>query len=553
MSASPSQSPSVESGSVGTTSRTIVTDSATNELVFAVVGHAGSGTSEIAEALGEILEETPLEVRKFEVEVIKARDIIIEWATERGKTVPSQSQPPTLAEVRTLQDLGDQMRGELTLERKPDHAAVARRMVGKIREARARKMNAKAEPGKPVIPDGYPRAYILDSIRHPEEVQLLRRVYNDAFVLIGVVCEEERRCSRVTTKYSDAGRPAAMDFMKRDAGDAPKHGQHVNDAFHLSDFFLDNTPERKVDGLPNPAWDVNEHLSRVIKILTHTELLRPSSAETAMYHAQGASMQSACLSRQVGAALIDSSGTILATGSNEVPKAGGGVYGEGAEDEIHDGRCAYREQDEVKFCRNTREQNGIIAELIADIPELSATGPERKDKLAIELRRTRIGSLVEFSRAVHAEMDAILSAARKGVHIAGTRLFVTTFPCHYCARHIITAGIDEVQYVEPYPKSRALALHDDAIKIEKSDWTPPSKGGSHVLFRPFSGVAPRLYERAFLKERELKNQDTGNMAPQLPIWGQPWHLGRYSYVELEVELTNASGESAWKKPVSGSA
>jgi deoxycytidylate deaminase len=502
--------------------------------------------------LTEILKETELEHQTFEVEVVKARDIILAWATAKGLVPPAHSEPPTLGEVEKLQNLGDDMRGELTLEGRPDYAAVARGMVGRIREARARKTNAKAEDGKPVIPDGRPRAYIVDSIRHPEEVHLLRRIYTDAFVLIGVVCEEERRCERVTAKYRDAGKPAALDFMRRDADDKKKHGQHVSDAFHLSDFFVDNTPARKVDGRPNPAWDINEHLSRLVKILTHSMLERPSSAETAMYHAQGAAMQSACLSRQVGAALIDANGTLLATGSNEVPKAGGGVYGEGAEKEVHDGRCAYRERDEIKFCRNTREQNEIINELISAIPELKAAPPDRKEALAIELRNTRIGSLVEFSRAVHAEMDALLSAARKGVHIAGTRLFVTTFPCHYCARHIITAGIDELQYIEPYPKSRALALHDDAIKIEKLNWIPPSQNGSQVLFRAFSGVAPRLYKRAFLKERELKDRNTGDMAPQLPIWGQPWHLGRYSYVELEAALTNPAGEIAWKKPVSGS-
>jgi deoxycytidylate deaminase len=560
MVAAPSSSPSSGSspGSQGgsksadATSRTIVTGAASQELVFAVVGHVGSGTSEIADALGQLLSETLLDGRTFDVEVIKARDIIREFGAERGKPLPVQKDVPDLADVEAFQNLGDEMRSEITQEGQPDYAAVARRMVGKIRGARARQTKANIEDGKPVLPDGYPRAYILDSIRHPEEVNLLRHIYSDAFILIGVVCEQERRCSRVQSKYRDAGRQAALEFMERDAGDNKIYGQHVTDAFHLSDFFVDNTPERKTGGLPNPAWDINEHLSHLIKILTHADLARPNSAETAMYHAQGAAMQSACLSRQVGAALIDSDGTVLATGSNEVPKAGGGVYGERFEKEEHDGRCAFREEDEVKFCRNTREQNTIISELISAIPELNMAPPERKQKLATELRRTRIGSLVEFSRAVHAEMDAILSAARTGVHIAGTRLFVTTFPCHYCARHIVTSGIDEVQYIEPYPKSRALALHDDAIKIERSDWTPPSKGGSRVLFRPFSGVAPRLYKRAFLKDRELKNQTSGDMEPKLPIWGQPWHLGRNSYVELEAELTKPSGEVVCKKPVSAS-
>jgi deoxycytidylate deaminase len=119
-----------------------------------------------------------------------------------------------------------------------------------------------------------------------------------------------------------------------------------------------------------------------------------------------------------------------------------------------------------RYCSNTTEQNRIIEDLIADIPELAAIDNEKKRDLMSRLRRTRIGSLLEFSRAVHAEMDALLSAARQGISPVGTRLFVTTFPCHYCARHLVTAGVDEVQYIEPYPKSQALELHDDAIQVQ---------------------------------------------------------------------------------------
>ena len=170
---------------------------------------------------------------------------------------------------------------------------------------------------------------------------------------------------------------------------------------------------------------------------------------------------------------------------------------------------------------------------MADIPELDKLSVERKAKLLIELRETRIGSLLEFSRAVHAEMDALLSAARQGISPTGARLFVTTFPCHYCARHLVAAGVDEVQYVEPYPKSQALDLHDDAIQITFKGWVPPSQGGTKVLFRPFSGVAPRLFGRAFLKDRDLKNSDAGLLHIGEPEWGTPWHLRKASYCELE--------------------
>ena len=518
-------------------SRLILLDEASNELVFAVVGHAGSGTSVVANQLRNLLMETTAAGHQYDVEILKAREVILAWAGRRGRPLPPAATPPSLAQVGVLQDYGDQMRSEKTVTGESDHAAIARALVLQIRNIRGDKTKVKISKGQPVRPDGKPRAYILDSIRHPAEVQLLRHVYKNAFVLIGVVCEEEKRIARIGEKYRDAGRAAALEFMKRDADAAEKHGQHVADAFHLSDYFIDNTVDRTKGGNANPDWDVVENLSRLVKILTHSQLVRPTVAETAMHHAYSAQMQSACLSRQVGAAVVDIHGNVVATGTNEVPRAGGGVYGELFGAEPHDARCAMFGNPAERYCRNTREQNEIINELLEDVKELREQPPERKQALALELRKTRIGGLLEFSRAVHAEMDALLSAARKGVSLVGTRLFVTTFPCHYCARHIVAAGVDEVQYIEPYPKSQALNLHKDAIAVEHSGWGPPSSGGDKVIFRPFSGVAPQLYKHSFMKDRELKDKNTGMMSIQPPDWGTPWHLPRVSYVEIEAELS----------------
>jgi deoxycytidylate deaminase/dephospho-CoA kinase len=517
----------------GAGSNELVLKEASNELFFAVVGHAGSGTSVVANALKDLLQEMLVGGNRVEVEILKAREVIQAWAEAKGRPLPTTGGPKRLDDVKLLQDYGDEMRAEIR-KGQQDHAAVARRLVSKIREVRARKLGIELNGSSAVRPDGKPRAYILDALRHPAEVRLLRHLYNDAFVLIGVFCEEQPRAERMIGKYGGAREQEVRRFMARDADAKEKHGQHVADAFHLADYFVDNTADRIREA---KRWDVPDKLSRLVKIIAHSEIVRPFSEETAMYHAYSAQMQSACLSRQVGAALVDMGGNMLATGTNEVPRAGGGVYGESFDALASDSRCAMFPNVRDRFCRNTQKQNEIIKELIEEVPELSALSSERKGTLAIELRRTRIGSLLEFSRAVHAEMDALLSAARKGISLVGTRLFVTAFPCHFCARHIVSAGVDEVQYIEPYPKSQALELHRDAITTEPIDeWKPPSQGGTKVLFRPFSGVSPRLYERAFLKERELKDKITGIMEIQEPSWGVPWHLSRASYPELEAKL-----------------
>jgi deoxycytidylate deaminase len=107
-----------------------------------------------------------------------------------------------------------------------------------------------------------------------------------------------------------------------------------------------------------------------------------------------------------------------------------------------------------------------------------------------KLRSTTVSALTEFGRAVHAEAEAILSAARMGVSTRGARLYCTTFPCHVCAKHIVAAGIEQVVYIEPYPKSRALRLFDDSISLE-------ARRKGRVLFRPFVGVSPSRFADLF--------------------------------------------------------
>jgi deoxycytidylate deaminase len=223
-----------------------------------------------------------------------------------------------------------------------------------------------------------------------------------------------------------------------------------------------------------------------VSIILHDRIRRPSIDEAAMHAAYSAQLQSSCLSRQVGAALVDERGNIVATGTNEVPKAGGGVYGEDLEPGGVENRCAFCENAGAgPFCSNNARQNELIEEALKALFGDEIPPNELQEKL-IAVRKTQLGGLLEFSRSVHAEMDALLSAGRSGVSTIGSRLFVTTYPCHYCARHIVSAGVYEVQYIEPYPKSRAIDMHGDAIESVPENWIPPQRRSRHdeVMARP---------------------------------------------------------------------
>ncbi|WP_156355970.1 anti-phage dCTP deaminase [Brevundimonas sp. Leaf280] len=524
----------------GDDAKALLASSRSNEIFLAVVGPVGSGSSKIAEILAKAANESG-----YQPIQIKLSSCIVSAARERGLPVPVENSPrapKTLESVIGMQDLGDEIR-------KSDSASLARLALSQIAEERARLMGVPYIEGQIVEPDEKRRAFIIDSLRHPAEVQLLRRAYANSFALIGVVCEEGTRRQRLLEKHflkerwgsEEAGKEVDS-FIARDADDGSvKHGQHVTDVFHQSDFFVDNTAEADTPRQQKIVDDVG----RLLDIITHEKIVRPTIAETAMHHAHSARVRSACLSRQVGAALVQSDGTVIATGTNEAPKAGGGVYGESHGEDV-DHRCAFH--SEGRFCRSTRQQNTIIDELIAAIPELGLVQP--RNDLVARIKRTRLGQLVEFSRAVHAEMDALVSAARAGVSTTGTKLFVTTFPCHYCARHVVSAGVYEVQYIEPYPKSLALKLHSDAIATVPNDWQPPfpqdiaasrESGGAisdgKVLFHPFVGVAPRLYIKAFEQTRQLKDKATGDIEIQSPEWGDEFSSFKVGYPELEAKLS----------------
>jgi deoxycytidylate deaminase len=251
--------------------------------------------------------------------------------------------------------------------------------------------------------------------------------------------------------------------MRRDADDVEhSYGQHVTDTFHESDFFVDNT--LGVD--PPASGDMKDAVDsrliaafdRLISITVNQRIMRPTVDETAMHVAHTAKLRSSCLSRKVGAALIDRLGNLVATGTNEVPKAGGGVYGQEFGRSPIENRCAFCENEgEGPYCSNNRHQNELIGQTIDTLFGVTISQDDKFEKLKA-LRKTKLGGLLEFSRSVNAEMDALLSAGRSGVSTVGSSLFVTTFPCHFCARHIVTAGVYEVQYIEPYPKSQARSF-----------------------------------------------------------------------------------------------
>jgi tRNA(Arg) A34 adenosine deaminase TadA len=159
---------------------------------------------------------------------------------------------------------------------------------------------------------------------------------------------------------------------------------------------------------------------------------------------------------------------------------------------------------------------------------------------------TRIRSLIEFNRCLHAEQAAIINAARAGVSTEGARLYTTTFPCHECAKYIVGAGIAEVYFNEPYPKSLVEVLYRDLINARPPTptMTPapsPAVMLARVPFRPFTGIAPRRYEVFFKGHNRVDGVDSGpRSAADAAPSGEGWSRDRVR--ETEAAVTTAVTE-----------
>lgn len=275
----------------------------------------------------------------------------------------------------------------------------------------------------------------------------------------------------------------AEQLIQRDKGEEIKHGQQVTETFQHCDVFINlrgyGTEETR---------DAEEQLRRYLKLLFGHKGLTPTREEYGMFLAHSAALRTADLSRQVGAAILTPAGEVVSLGTNEVPAPGGGQYW-GSPTAMRDFEVGHDENAKIKL-------ESLAEVLEAVVPEWGGKSDEEREQLVADastrLDRTRLMNLTEFGRAVHAEMEALLSAGRVGISVRDCELYCTTFPCHNCAKHIIDAGIRRVLYIEPYPKSLAERLHGDALVLGSA-----GEGDVKVTFEAFHGVAPRTYPTLF--------------------------------------------------------
>lgn len=357
------------------------------------------------------------------------------------------------------------------------------------------------------------QAYIINQFKTPKEVERIRQIYGRQCIVISLYDSFQSRLSNLSKIIAkdhpdktnpDYWRHKSEELIYTDEGEAKKYGQDVRNAFPLADIVLD---------VSKSASDLTKDINRFMKFFHGAPTSSPNKHEASMFSAYAASLQSADLSRQVGAAIVDSRGSVLVTGCNEAPSPNGRMYWS---DDDYDNRDVIlgndaNEEHKDRIIRNflsaLKNDGWLIKKLPAEINEFYDYLKSELGKTT-ETSRADIFDIIEFGRSVHAEMNAITDAARRGVSLDGAILYCTTYPCHNCAKHIIASGIKKVVYLEPYPKSLVTELHSDAVVSTDSlrtDDPNVDDGSCRVIFQQFLGIAPARYQLIYRRKRKRKN------------------------------------------------
>ena len=232
--------------------------------------------------------------------------------------------------------------------------------------------------------------YVIDSIRNPVEVEVLRT--NVKFSLLAVTASAEIRFERICSRGRESDPQTLEEFNaleEAEASNSRDEGQKLLETEALADYTIENNDG--IDALQQSVGALFQELS-----LNNN---RPTWDQYFMDIAKVVATRSNCCRRQVAAVIVKDK-RIISTGYNGTPRG---------TKNCNEGGCPR--------CNNLVESGTRLDECLCS----------------------------------HGEENAITQAAYHGVSVKGGTLYSTFSPCLMCTKMIINSGIEEVVYNMDYP------------------------------------------------------------------------------------------------------
>ncbi|MFI4896216.1 MAG: cytidine deaminase, partial [Phycisphaerales bacterium JB059] len=229
-------------------------DAQPTEVVIAVVGALGVDHSKVRSIIADRLQAYSYSATHIRI----SKDVICEIASIDDDSLSKYERATTLI------DKGNEIRKSTSNE------ILATATAAKISE---RREEDSSEPKR--------LAFVVSSLKHPEEVAELRRIYGRGFFLFAV---HRNKGKRVEHLMQNGGMTLAQaeTLIKRDEDEAISHGQHMRDTFHLADFFIHD------EGIEDK---LKYSIERCLDLVFGKPSITPTFNEFAMYMAFASSLR----------------------------------------------------------------------------------------------------------------------------------------------------------------------------------------------------------------------------------------------------------------------
>lgn len=353
---------------------------------------------------------------------------------EQTKYVKSQLYTFLMQEVgNNIRCSGDPYRNEYTENNFYD---VAKRIDAVVQIVKKHNENA-----------GYSQTRIcIDAIRNPYEAYYFKDKYS-SFYLMSINSEEQERKKRLD--QLDAEELQSLDETEYESAGQTDYGiffhQSIQECLSISDIHLYNP-----DINDGRYLFLTEQILKYIALMLHPGLVNPTHIERCMQTAYVASLNSGCLSRQVGAVITGPDFSVKAIGWNEVPE----------------GQISCNLRCTTDYCKNKDIETFSRFELedlqfqktlfsidkqVSQCDDLDGMTYSYCFKDIYNELKGGIKNQV-FTRSLHAEENAFLQLSKNGGQgIRGGKLFTTASPCELCSKKAYQLGIREIYYIDPYP------------------------------------------------------------------------------------------------------
>lgn len=341
---------------------------------------------------------------------------------------------------------------------------------------------------------------VVDSLKNPFEILYFKERYS-AYYTFSIHAKDEIIYQRVANDDIDIEaihkKELNLDDKDKQRGslDSSKDfvSQNVIECIQRSDVYIDNNQDKR-DTL-------YKQIFRYLSLIVHPGLITPSKDEMIMQLALNAKFNSGCISRQVGAVVLNKYDSVKAIGWNEVPEGQVPCLLRSHNELLNNSALnIYSKYEKTKIRIDKKFQYIFSDKKPNQYEESNKKGLNdsfcfKSIQNGIEGERNQV-----YTRSLHAEENAFLQASKYGnSEIIGGQLFTTASPCFLCAKKAYQLGMKRIVYIEAYPdisNEQVFEIGNNEIEM--------------VHFRGAIGLAyQKLYEPIFSYKDELNALNKG--------------------------------------------